>query len=92
MIDAISLEQISTWHLRANDLGLEFGHATPLPRLRPPGAQVNLHVSLFEGNLVHLDVDAVVNAANELLLRGTGVCEAIFKGAGHFLEQQCKLK
>ena len=34
MIDAISLDQISTWHLRANDLSLEFGHPTPPPSVQ----------------------------------------------------------
>ena len=53
---------------------------------------VNEHVSLFEGNIASLEVDVIVNAANSKLLKGSGVCEAVFAGAGWLLEQQCAAK
>lgn len=42
-------------------------------------------------NLVKMDVDAIVNAANKELLPGGGVCGAIFQGAkSKNLEMDCK--
>ncbi|MDR2456777.1 MAG: macro domain-containing protein [Deltaproteobacteria bacterium] len=37
---------------------------------------------LAQGNLVEMEVDAIVNAANNRLARGGGVCGAVFEAAG----------
>ena len=39
-------------------------------------------LEVVQGELVQMDVDAIVNAANEQLLAGGGVCGAIFAAAG----------
>lgn len=39
-------------------------------------------LSVVEGDLTKVQADAIVNAANSVLLAGGGVCGAIFKAAG----------
>jgi O-acetyl-ADP-ribose deacetylase (regulator of RNase III) len=46
-------------------------------------------VTAWQGDITTLDVDAIVNAANEHLLRGSGVCGAIFAAAGPQLDAAC---
>jgi O-acetyl-ADP-ribose deacetylase (regulator of RNase III) len=43
----------------------------------------------WQGDITTLDVDAVVNAANRGLARGSGVCGAIFAAAGPGLAEAC---
>jgi O-acetyl-ADP-ribose deacetylase (regulator of RNase III) len=46
-------------------------------------------ISVVTADITTLDVDAIVNAANEQLSRGAGVCGAIFRAAGPQLDAAC---
>ena len=47
-------------------------------------------ITTIKGDLTRLDFDIIVNAANEQLAAGGGVCGAIFKGAGKELVAACQ--
>ncbi len=44
----------------------------------------------IQADIATLEVDAIVNAANTALARGSGVCGAIFRGAGPELVVECE--
>ena len=47
-------------------------------------------IRLLQADITTLDVDCIVNAANENLMPGGGVCGAIHQAAGKGLAQECK--
>ena len=46
-------------------------------------------IEVFSGDITTLEVDAIVNAANEQLTPGGGVSGAIHRGAGPELARDC---
>lgn len=54
------------------------------------GWKVFMKLEIVRGSVVYADVDVIVNAANQYLQEGGGVCGAIFQGAGSKkLQQEC---
>jgi O-acetyl-ADP-ribose deacetylase (regulator of RNase III) len=49
----------------------------------------NTQVALVEGDITELDVDAIVNAANEHLQLGSGVAGAIRRKGGPSIQEEC---
>ena len=58
-------------------------------RQRTPSAVDRCIVALVQADITTLTVDAIVNAANNHLQRGGGVCGSIFSAAGPSLDVAC---
>ena len=47
-------------------------------------------IEIIKTDITEMEVDAIVNAANSSLIRGAGVCGAIFNKAGYELDKECQ--
>ncbi|MBA2307550.1 macro domain-containing protein [Candidatus Dependentiae bacterium] len=66
-----------------NKLALHTGtHSSSLLAVTNPVTKRSTTITIIQGDILTQKVDAVVNAANEQLRGGGGVCGALFKAAG----------
>lgn len=61
----------------------------PVAPLFPADEELNDKIILWQGDITKLKIDAVVNAANEALAPGGGICGALHRAAGPQLARAC---